>query len=156
MSLITQTDLENRVKLAEVVRYSGGIGTTPNAARVTDAIAKAENRMRSEIIKVFTAASWDALTEGTCPDVAKIHLVSDAIDLLSAGNARPEEIESKALEARLFRIRIAKNEERCFDAVLSFVGSAVSNDQVRVATPTARTMDMTNTRSGMYYREQPL
>ena len=156
MSLITQTDLENRLKLAEVVRFSGGTGTTPNAARVTDAIAKAENRMRSEIIKVFTAASWDALTAATCPDVAKIHLVSDAADLLSSGNERAQEIEDKALEARLFRIRIAKNEERCFDSVLTLIGSGTGNDTVRITAPTSRVMDYTDTQSAIISRDPPL
>lgn len=156
MSLITQTDLINRLKLAEVVRYSGGTGTSPNTGRVDDAIAKAESRMRSEAIKVFTPASWDALTAETCPDVAKIHLISDAVDLLSAGNTRADEIEKKADEARLFRIRIAKNDERCFDAVLVLIGGAGGNDTVRIAAPTSRTMDYTNSTSGIIFRDPPL
>ena len=156
MALIVQADIEQRLGVGETVRYSRGTGSTPNAANVSDAIAKAESRMRSEAIKVFTAASWDAMTSATIPEVAIIHLVSDAADLLSSGNKPTEEIAKKAEEARLFRIRLANDQERCFDSVLTKLAGDSGADRIRIAAPTINNMDTSNTSSRLYAVDPPL
>jgi hypothetical protein len=124
MALIAKTDLERRVGAGELMRYARN-----DENNILDAIADAENRMRSEAVKVFTSESWDEMSAEDLPRVAGIHLVSDAIDLLSAGSNRTagDEISKKSEEARLFRIRLANNEERCFDGVLTFIDAGSEN-----------------------------
>ena len=155
MALIDKADLEQRLGVAEVVRYSRGSNNVANDGNINDAIARAESRMRSEAIKVFTPASWDAMTSGTVPAVAVIHLVSDAVDLLSSSSNRSaaeEDIVKKAEEARLFRIRLSRNEERCFDDVLARVEISTGGPRARVGAPSSRVFDMDDTSSGLYSR----
>lgn len=111
---IVKADLEARVGAGEVARYSHG-----HDAEVTEAIAQAWDSARSAALNYFTAASWDALTSGTLPPEAKRHLVSDAIDLLSAGSNRPDYIGTKSEEAKEWRSWLAADRVRSFDAVLA-------------------------------------
>jgi hypothetical protein len=112
---IVKADLEARIGAGEVARYSRGVD-----ANVTAAIAEAWDSARSAGLNVFTPESWDALDSGTLPPEAKRHIVSDAIDLLSAGNNRTngDFIEKKADEAKQWRAWLAGDTVRSFDAVL--------------------------------------
>lgn len=140
MSLITQTDLENRVGVAEVSRYSRANGNL-----VTSAIAQAESKARSSALNTFSAASWDAMTSSNLPGEALYHLVSDAVDILSAGSGRPAEIQTKADEAKMWRSYLAGDTVRCFDAILTKNTSATGGDRARVGAPSATNVCATPT-----------
>ena len=130
MSLIAQADLETRVGAGEVTRWSRGV-----AGNITAAIAQAESKARSSALNVFTAASWNAMTSSTLPGEAKYHLVSDAVDILSAGSGRPAEVQIKADEAKLWRSWLAGDTVRCFDGILTKLTAATGGSTVRVGVP---------------------
>lgn len=127
---VTKTDLERRISAGEVSKFTRGDDNIVNSA-----IAQAWSKFRSEALNVWTPASVDALTAGTLPGEALYHIVSDACDVLSAGFARREEIEKKADEARLWRIRVARDQVRCFDEVLARITGAEDRDGVSYQTP---------------------
>ena len=91
---VTKADLETRLGAAEVKRFSRDV-----ESNIAEALEIAWSKARSAALNVFTAESWDALTADTLPGEAKYHIVSDAADVLSAGNKRPDEIQNKADEA---------------------------------------------------------
>jgi hypothetical protein len=119
--VILRADLEQRLGAAEVARYAKAAGAAGDAA-VDEAIAMAWDSARSAGLNVFTPESWDAMDASTLPPEAKMHIVSHAADILSAGNKRPEEIEKKAEEARLWRSFLAGDTVRSFDLVLTRIG----------------------------------
>jgi hypothetical protein len=136
MSLITQADLETRVGAAEVTRYSHGDGS-----QITSAIAQAESKARSAALNIFTAASWDAMTSATLPGEALYHIVSDAVDILSAGSGRPNEIQAKADEAKLWRSWLAAGTVNAFDSVLTKTESSTGGARARVGAPSCLLSD---------------
>lgn len=152
MALIDKADIEKRVGAAEAGRYSRN-----SDGSIDEAIAQAENRMRSEAIKVYTAESWDAMVADDLPLVAAIHLVSDAVDILSSGNNRTvgDQIEKKAEEARLFRIRLAKGEERCFETILTR-NSSPAGGVKRISNRTEKTFDRPSCGNAFTYRDESI
>jgi hypothetical protein len=120
--VILRADLEQRIGAAEVARYAKASGPAADAP-IAESIAMAWDAVRSAALNVFTPESWDAMTAETLPPEAKMHIVSHAVDILSAGNNRPEQIEKKAEEARMWRSWLAGDTVRSFDVVL------VRNDQ---------------------------
>jgi hypothetical protein len=136
---IIKADLENRLGASEVQRYTLGDST-----RVDRAIGDAWSTFRSEALNVWTAASVDALTAETLPGEAHRHIVSDACDILSTGSSRmgaAEEIAKKAEEARMWRIRVSRDEVRCFDGLLERVSGAEARDGVSYQAPARKLGD---------------
>lgn len=153
-----QADLESRYGVAEIARWSKSETDTPDPAKVLDAIGQAWSAFDSAARNIFTAASINALTSETLPGEAKTHIVSHAIDILSAGSARDAEIEKKAGEAKEWRAWLVGGTVRAFDDVLTKVGSATGADMVRISAPTqaSRLNDPTNLCSPMMWRDPPL
>lgn len=97
---ITESDLIDRVGLAEVARFSRGVGNVPDAGNVADAILIATDRFRVDAAKVYTLASIDALTAETVPDTVRYYVSWYAIDVLSGGSNTQQHIDDKIAEAK--------------------------------------------------------
>jgi hypothetical protein len=142
MSLpVVQSDLENRISVAEVARFSGGV-----QAKIDEAIAEAWGKARSAALNVFSPTSFDALTSSTLPAEAKSHIVSDALDILSSGKNRADDITKKADEARSWRSWVATDKVRCFDGILSRP-SIVNGVKASTAAPSQSVFNRDNTNS---------
>jgi len=116
---IVKADLEARLGVAEVARFSMGvIEDVANDANVDLAIAQAWDSARSAGLNVFTAASWDALTPSTLPPEAKLHIVSHACSILAAGSTSNPSLEKWAEEAAKWRGYLAGGKVWSFDGVL--------------------------------------
>lgn len=146
MPLIVEADLTARIGAAEVARFSRN-----TAANITGAIEQAESSVRSAALNIFTAESWAAMTAATLPPEAKRHIVSDAVDILSAGSGRDEEITVKAEEARRWRSWLAGNKVRCFDGILVVQSAGVS-----YSTRAPRVFDRTDPNSAFNLRDKPI
>ncbi len=149
------TDLEARLGVAEVQRFA-----RQSLTRVDEVNAEAWAKFRSAALRVYTAASIDALTAETIPVDAKGYIVSDMADIISAGQARAADIQVKADAATLWRSRVATHNERGLDEVLTELSSGTGSDIVRVSTKSAEqddsnasgnTMDRDNPNSNFRY-----
>jgi hypothetical protein len=113
MALISKADIAARISVAELDRYS-----RKSDEAIDRAIREAEAAARSAALNVWTAESWDALTAEQLPDDARAHIVSDAIDRLSATFERSDDIATRAQDAARWRGRVVADKERSFDAIL--------------------------------------
>ena len=113
---IIKTDLQARLGAAEVTRYSRSV-----ESNIDSAIEQAWGKFRSAALNVFTAASINALTATTLPKEAYSHIVSDAAEILSSGQGRPDDIDTKSEEAKQWRGWLAgasKGVVAIFDGIL--------------------------------------
>lgn len=146
---IQPVDLDARVGAAEVVRFSRNVPDN-----VDRAISDAWSVFRSEAGNVWTLDSIDALTPGALPGEARVHIVSHAVDLLAAGSAKDQEIVNRAEDARQWRIRLARNQVRCFDGVLAPRAlAAAGDDSIRVLAPSSFRFDPCDPRGSMRRRD---
>jgi hypothetical protein len=151
---IIKADLEARLTVGEVALYSKGTGNVANDENVEEAIGGAWDSFVSSAANVFTRESIDALTELTLPKEAKLHIVSHACAILAAGSNHPERIDKWAEAAEKWRSWLAGGKVRCFDSILTPVGSATAGtDRLRIAMPASRIFDPDDPRGTMRWKD---
>lgn len=133
---VEQSDLEARLSPADVIRFA-----KQNINRVEEVIAEGWAKFRGAALRVYTAASIDALTTSTLPADAKSHIVSLVVDILTSGQQRAADIQLKAEAAEKWLSRVATHNELQLDEVLTEIGSGTSNDVIRVGAPDELRMD---------------
>ncbi len=141
---VVKADLEARWGAGEIARWSGGTNNVANDSNVDTAIGTAWSKARSAALNVFTAASWDALTSVTLPLEAKSHIISDAIDILSAGKNRPDTIDKQAAAAQDWRSWLTSDKVRCFDGLLTKLSGGAGFKGARESRVFGRSSDSSN------------
>lgn len=115
---ITKSDLETVWTSGEIARWSKGVGNVANDGNIIAAILKGWGEVRSALLNRYPAASVDALTTSTLPDLARGYAVALAVDWLSAGSHPREEIESQAKQARIWLALIVSQRDHTFAGIL--------------------------------------
>lgn len=125
---VTKADIVAVWSLAEVTRWAKA-GGDPS---IDVAISKGWGEIRSAALNRYTAESFDAITADTIPAVVKGYAVDLSTDWLSSGNARADEIETRAARARVWLSYLAGGSDHSFDGIAVPIGTSTGGASVRV------------------------
>ncbi len=122
---VTKDDIVAVHGLADVNRWA-----KDDDNNVTIAIAKGWSEIRSAALNQYTADSFDAMS--SLPPIVLGYAVDLASDWLSSGNQRFDEIETRAVRARLWLARLATGFDHEFDAILTAKSEPSGGTSVRM------------------------